>query len=272
MLARRLASHLPLGWRAAQGSTLWMRLRYAHTLSVEASYEILRLPEGASLKEVKKAYFKMAKQTHPDAAHCSADKPGEEKDLPSFIEVITAFEVLEDHASNMASLDSEYRTAPNSAARSGGGSSSDVRRRRAQRTPARARSLGEVLCDRLSDDPQLARDVWNEIRSRKLRLEPATLDRLFEACARAATPNEGDGGLEVALSIMREASRDGILTPSLREAGLVSVIKWCKRDASSFQQIYASIDEEDKTASTMETISYANFLYSGAWDGYSSGK
>jgi len=237
---------------------------------VEASYEVLGLPGGSSLRDVKQRYFHLAKLTHPDAARA---KDGEEStdvsNLPTFIEVITAFEVLEEHTASASECASG--TSANAAAR-GGERSASVRKSSVARTAARTRSLGEVLCDRLIDEPELARQVWGEIRNRKLRIEPVTLDRLFEACARAAQQRDGDGGLSVALAIMREASQDGLLTTSLREAALVSVIKWCKRDRSSFEEIYASIDDADRTASTMETISYANFLYSGAWDGYSSGR
>jgi hypothetical protein len=237
---------------------------------VEASYEVLGLRGGSSFREVKQRYFELAKLTHPDAARSKEDEElTDASNLPTFIEVITAFEVLEEHASSASECASG--TAANTAARGGEGSAS-VRKSRVARTAARARSLGEVLCDRLIDEPELAKQVWGEIRSRKLRIEPVTLDRLFEACARASAQREGDGGLPIALAIMREASQDGLLTTSLREAALVSVIKWCKRDRSSFEEIYSSIDEVDRTASTMETISYANFLYSGAWDGYSSGK
>jgi curved DNA-binding protein CbpA len=236
---------------------------------VEASYEVLGLTGGSSLREVKQRFLHLAKQTHPDVQR-NEQESGDASDLPTFLEVITAFEVLEEHTASA----SEYPasgTAASAAARGGEGGAS-ARKSRVARTAARARSLGEVLCDRLNDEPELARQVWEEIQSRKLRIEPVTLDRLFEACARAAKQRNNDGGLPVALAIMREASQDGLLSPSLREAALVSVIKWNKRDRSSFEEIYASIDEADKTASTMETISYANFLYSGAWDGYSSGR
>lgn len=277
LLPRRMAASAvrrPLPLLQALLSPVRICRRHAHSpsaLSVEASYEVLGLPGGASLREVKQRYFDLAKQTHPDAVRAKeSEESADISDLPTFIEVITAFEVLEEHAAS-ASACASSGTAANAAARGGEGSASG-RKSRVARTVARARSLGEVLCDRLNDEPELARQVWDEIRSRKLRIEPVTLDRLFEACARASAQQDGDGGLPTALAIMREASQDGLLTTSLREAALVSVIKWCKRDRSSFEEIYASIDDADRTASTMETISYANFLYSGAWDGYSSGR
>ncbi|EOD23066.1 hypothetical protein EMIHUDRAFT_195614 [Emiliania huxleyi CCMP1516] len=49
---------------------------------------------------------------------------------------------------------------------------------------------------------------------------------------------------------------------------LVSLIKWCKEDKSSFEKIMNLVDEAERTPEEMEYMSYANFLYSGV-DGYS---
>ena len=56
----------------------------------------------------------------------------------------------------------------------------------------------------------------------------------------------------------------------MREAGLISLIKWCKEDGGSLETIVAEIGEEEKVGDLMENVSYANFLYSGyGTDGYS---
>ena len=49
---------------------------------------------------------------------------------------------------------------------------------------------------------------------------------------------------------------------------LVSLIKWCKEDKSSFEKIMNLVDEAERTPEEMEYMSYANFLYSGV-DEYS---
>jgi len=263
-----IAGRLAFGgsWRLVPRSSSLTARRSAHTFSLADAYSVLGLPDGSARKAVKQAYFELAKKTHPDIVSEEQDEA-----LPTFLELSAAFEVIEEHTFDMEAP-SLPGTAANAAARGSDGRARTARTSSAARAAARARSLGEVLCDRLAEDPELARLVWDEIRERKLRVVPTTLDRLFRACAEAAAQRGSDDGLTLALAIMREASQDGLLTPSLREAALVSVIKWCKRDRSSFEEIYASIDEQDLTASTMETVSYANFLYSGAWDGYSSGR
>ena len=66
------------------------------------------------------------------------------------------------------------------------------------------------------------------------------------------------------------AARDRLRTrPGCRAAqALVSLIKWCKEDKSSFEKIMNLVDEAERTPEEMEYMSYANFLYSGV-DGYS---
>lgn len=88
------------------------------------------------------------------------------------------------------------------------------------------------------------------------------MDALFRACAQSG------GGLGSALSILREASGSGLLTRSVREAALISLIKWCKEDKESFELIYNEMEESERTPEMLESVSNANFLYSGYADGY----
>ena len=88
------------------------------------------------------------------------------------------------------------------------------------------------------------------------------LDELFRACA-----SNGEG-LPGALAILRDATRRGLVSTRVREAAMVSLIKWCKEDADSFRAILAEVNEQEKTPETIEMLSNANFLYSGYADGY----
>jgi len=154
-------------------------------------------------------------------------------------------------------------TAPSDAQRGGSraaGSSGTVRR--GGYASLRRKSLSEVLCERLEEDPAAATAVWADIKERQLPVVEATLDLLFRACARSGA------GLPEAISIMRDANRSGKLTQPVKAAALVSLIKWCKEDKSSFEVIINEVDESERTPEVLETMSYANFLYSGI-DGYS---
>jgi molecular chaperone DnaJ len=53
-------------------------------------YEVLGVPHGASEKELKKAYFKLAKKYHPDTNH------GDEKAAAKFQELQKAYDTLKD--------------------------------------------------------------------------------------------------------------------------------------------------------------------------------
>ena len=90
---------------------------------------------------------------------------------------------------------------------------------------------------------------------------------MLEACFRACGAT--GGGLPSALTILREATTLGLLTPPVREAALISLIKWCKEDGGSLEVIVNEIRPEERNKDLMETVSYANALYSGYSDGYS---
>lgn len=225
-----------------------------------AALKVLGLPHGTSRKEIKLRYYELAKQTHPDAQPAEA---ADRSDRLRFVDVLDAFELLMDSDAELEQAGSAGATAPNAASR-GGGSSGTARRARAAAggRSSRSKTLAEVLCERLDDEPAAVLEVWSEIRSERLQVAEGCMDSLFRACASSG------GGLQAALQILREASELGVLSKPVRASALVSLIKWCKEDKSSYETIFNEIGEEEKDADLMETVSYANFLYSGV-DGYS---
>mmetsp|Transcript_45146 Transcript_45146/g.146842 ORF Transcript_45146/g.146842 Transcript_45146/m.146842 type:complete len:247 (-) Transcript_45146:30-770(-) len=245
MLARRTVV-----WRLAAAAGTRCRAHSSTRLSVDASLAVMGLSHGASPTEVKLRFYELAKLTHPDAVRDAPPTAGQ----PTFVEVLSAFEVLV--AEEAAAAASAGATAPNAAARGGAGPARRTSRAAAAR---RKKTLSEVLCERLEEEPSAAMAVWTDLKQRELPLNEATMDLLFRACARS-------GGLPAAEAVMREAV--GLLTPSVRAAALVSLIKWCKEDKSSFEKIMNLVDEAERTPEEMEYMSYANFLYSGV-DGYS---
>lgn len=128
------------------------------------------------------------------------------------------------------------------------------------------RSLAEVLCDRLLEEPWAVCEVWEDIVRDQLRITEKTLEAVFRACG----ARDGGGGLPTALEILREAKTRDLLTPATREAALIFCIKWCKEDNTSFAKILAELPETQRTPAVRENLAYANALYSGLSEGYSA--
>jgi hypothetical protein len=169
---------------------------------------------------------------HPDVA---ARDDGEHNPH-EFVEVLTAFETLMQESDERSARGT---TAPNAAAR---GSSTPKRRSSTGGTVIeRERTLGDILCERLEEEPFAATEVWAEIVDRKLRVHESMLEALFRACGA-----KGGGGLHTALEILRDANGRGLLSASSKEACAIFIIKWCKEDASSFSRILAELEESEQ--------------------------
>ena len=223
---------------------------------------MLGLHDGATKREVKAAYYELAKICHPDVVGSEGEQDAENI-AARFLQIASAFEMLMD-----ADLDGDRtRSAGSSVASAArGGGRGPGRSRKAAGSGGRSlrkRSLGEVLCDQLEDDPHAAGAVWGDIRERGLDVHESMLDVLFRACAVTGQ------GLPRAIAILREATDAGLLSRHARMGAIVSLIKWCKEDRGSFEMILNELDETERTPAVMELVGNANFLYSGYADGYS---
>ena len=207
---------------------------------------------------MKSRFYLLAKEMHPDVVRQQEGSDAEAAH-DAFVKISAAFESILDDM-DLQPTGRAQSTAPRAAARGG------ARRRpsavRHEDGSVRARSLGEILCEQLREDPAAANDVWQECVAQQCDVRESMLDELFRACAASGS------GLPGALAILRDATKRGLINTRVREAAIVSLIKWCKEDADSLPCILAEVDEAEKTPETLEMISNANFLYSGYADGY----
>ena len=231
-----------------------LRLARAHRGLSRRAEQILGVPAGASRAVLRERYYQLAKETHPDTATAGADGA-------SFVAVRAAFEeLLEASASSPVA-----RTAPNTAARGGASQwASSPPRAHASAGSSGGPSLGEVLCERLREEPEAARVVWEDLRSRRLRVSPAMADALFRACARAHA--DTSDGMRAALGILREATALGMVTHEVRADALVSLLTWCKEDELDCTfEVCDEIGEDDRTPEVLAALSATfSFFPSGA--------
>jgi hypothetical protein len=120
------------------------------TAAARDPHAVLGLSVGATEAEVKRAYYELAKQTHPDAL-------GEDAGDASFLEVADAFAVLMEAAAArpQAGQAGPYgsRTGVRPAA---GRTAAATAATRGGKPP----TLGEILVARLHDEPSAASLVW----------------------------------------------------------------------------------------------------------------
>ena len=157
------------------------------TQALNEAYSVLGLTQTVTRLEVKRRFYELAKQTHPDVVGTNAaeEDSGATGDSTSFLQIHAAFEVV------MRELDGKWttvdgvrvRTAPSAAARGGSREGAGGGQRSASgKVVKRSRTLAEVLCDRLQEEPSAVRAVWEDILRDNLRVTEATLEALFRAC------------------------------------------------------------------------------------------
>ncbi|EOD26409.1 hypothetical protein EMIHUDRAFT_450269 [Emiliania huxleyi CCMP1516] len=217
--------------------------------------DVLGVSPGSSRDAVRKRYYDLAMQLHPDM---SGGAEGGAASHEAFVELHAAFEQLM-RETPTAAASQAAPTAASTAAR-GGGAGPWARQSAASAKPFEPRraTLAEVLVRRLDDEPASLDEVWAELAARRLPISPSAADSLFRACSRA----RGAGGMAAALHLLREA--DALGTLDSRPSALCSLLSWCKEDdLDATFDVCNEVREEDKTPEVLHALSATFTYYSG---------
>eukprot|EP00308_Calcidiscus_leptoporus_P013461 CAMPEP_0119383284 /NCGR_PEP_ID=MMETSP1334-20130426/78289_1 /TAXON_ID=127549 /ORGANISM="Calcidiscus leptoporus, Strain RCC1130" /LENGTH=211 /DNA_ID=CAMNT_0007404045 /DNA_START=75 /DNA_END=710 /DNA_ORIENTATION=- len=188
-------------------------------------------------------YYELAKQTHPDvlngekasaaaparaapvvkdASRGMLDEPEGPASAVQFLELHAAFEAI------MEDLEA--------------GGTSSAERSKKTRGSARRKTLGEVLCERLHDEPEAVHEVWGELKGSSLEVSGQMLNQLFKACSAI-----GPAGVVLALTVLNEGSSAGIVSQGVRSSGLASLLGLCgQRDDWDVDLVIDEISDEDR--------------------------
>lgn len=244
---------------------------------------LLGLQPTAAPNEIKKAYYQLAKRTHPDviareareaAAKAAASVGPKTVDFSSghngilddnhassaakptvvpFLEVQAAYDVL------MQDDDD-----PDGATK--------ARTKRAGARPSRERTLGEVLCDRLRDEPEVHHELWEEITRDKMRVTEEMLEAIFKAIRSTAKEGAKANAARVASHIIYDGTYQSVLTIDTRCSAFVSLLTWCQAEEEELGdvalEIIDQINDEDRAHSPAVMAAIGSVFCSGTRSPY----
>jgi hypothetical protein len=210
------------------------------------------------MREVKMRYYELAKETHPDVLAQKAREAAaaEEANVQA---KVASFEtgVLEtDHmaGANRVVPFLEVQAAYDALMEDAGGAEEKRAARRSAGGRSRERTLGEVLCDRLRDEPEVYAELWEEILRDKLKVNDAMLDALFRAARRSA--KQTGAHLDAARSgqrIILDGTAQGVLTIDSRCSAFVTLLTWCQAEEEALGdfalEVIEQINDEDRAHS-----------------------
>ena len=226
------------------GGSLTIR---AFSTAARDPHAVLGLSVGATEAEVKRAYYELAKQTHPDAL-------GEDADDAGFLEVADAFAMLMEAAAARPQAGQAGPYGSRTGARAAAGRSAAAT---AARRGAKPPTLGEILVARLQDEPGAAALVWGDVKERRCEVTARMMDALFKAIAKH---RPGSEGMRDALAMLRDATAAELLSPGVRATALVSLLTWCKED--ELEVTFEVVDEVRDSDRTPEVLAALNAAFS----------
>jgi len=206
-LATGHARHLCGGHEMAE------RLRNAHM--------ILGVEAGTPKQKLKMAFWAKAKECHPDVVGGEREKASRSKRKGAVVQSTAGgAALLDDDANGAPSVDQfvEIQAAFDLLMEALESGEDGAKPRRRNKPGARQKTLGEVLCERLRDEPPAWADVWAELKQSRLDVTTAMIDGLLKACGKSG------GGLHDAIGMLRDASASGMMHQPVRNQALGSLL------------------------------------------------
>ena len=246
------------------------------------AYILLGLQPGAALSDVKKAYYRMAKSTHPDViareAREAATKAAADMGpkVVSFGSSSTGF-LDEDHAAMAAKPTVvpflEVQAAYNILMDDGGDDvATRSRTARAGSRPSRERTLGEVLCDRLRDEPEAYEELWEEICRDKMRVTEGMLDTIFKALRDSAKQGAMADAARHGQRIIHDGTAHGLLTIDTRCSAFIIMLTWCQAEEDELGDVALQgidmISDEERAHSPAVMAAIGSVFCSGTRSPY----
>ena len=224
-------------------------------------------------------YYQLAKQTHPDViAQQAREAAAAAASVGPKVASYNKGVLEEDHAAQAAAptvvpfleVQAAYDFLMAEEAAAKGAKTPEGRR--AGATQARARTLGEVLCDRLKEEPEAYTELWEEILRDKLQVTDTMIDALLKAARASAAPGGKLDAARASQRIILDGSYYGALTLDLRCSAFVSLLSWCQEDEEELGdlalEVIDHINDEDRAHSPAVMAAIGSIFCSGTRSPY----